>query len=471
MAILTKSEFAETYLTTTGVWPDNILGEISPADLRAGIQDFFDSQTSNWYADTGGIIASDESGLVGADFNPNLSAPAWKEGRIFYDQDNKAFSAYSDVSGVMLQIGQETYIRAVNKTNDTIPNGTVVAITGAQGNRPTVEPAIAASANTHAHQVIGLTTHEVAKNQEVLVTARGTVGMNTSTYGDGSGLWVSTTVSGAMQMTEPNAPDHTIFIGWALNTTPDGKVLVDPMRMPHIEELANMDGTTAHDGYILGYDAASGYWDPTDRLNTSGGFKFGNVDAGNYSEFQEDTGFLRGHGSGRAWDDLRFPFTGSRIDVAGGHVDYNFTENTVDFESNATSSDVVNIIAQMQHDWAPNTNVHPHIHWIQNQSGIPAWRMDYRVYNNGDQVPAWITGITPSKEEQFTYVSGNMLQITEFPTISGLTELSGFGVSWFMDIKIYRVGASDSYTGDAAGKEFDLHYIRNDRGSRQEYIK
>jgi len=472
MAILSKANFSGLYIDPSGTYANNVTGDITAADLRAGFKDFFDSETNFWPQDTNGIVASDSvSGLVGVDFASGLSAPAWREGRVFYDSDNHTFGLYVDMPDVTLQLGQETYIRVVNKTNAQIDNGTVVAITGAHGNRPTVEPAIASVDYQNIHNIIGIATHDIDINQEGLVTVRGTVGMNTSTLGDGSGLWLSPTTSGALTMIEPNAPNHSIKLGWSLNSTVAGKVLVDPQSNCTIEELSDVDGGISYNDYILAFNYASGYWNKTDRLNTSGGFKFGDVDNGNYTEFQEDTGFLRGHGSGRAWDDLRFPFTGSRIDVDGGRVDYNFSENTVDFESNATSGDVVNIIVQMQHDWAQGTDVHPHLHWIQNQDADPAWRMDYRVYNNGGQVPSWTTGVTPSEARQFTYTSGSILQLTEFPVISGATELSGFGVSWFMDVKIYRVGASDSYSGDASAKEFDLHYIRDDRGSRQEYIK
>lgn len=48
MAIRTKSEYSGLYLTTGESWPDNTTGDISASDLRDGIGDLFDSQTSNW---------------------------------------------------------------------------------------------------------------------------------------------------------------------------------------------------------------------------------------------------------------------------------------------------------------------------------------------------------------------------------------------------------------------------------------
>lgn len=475
MTILSKADFSGAYLTSNGTWPDNSVGEITAEDLRNGIQDFFDSQTSNWYADTSGIIASDGSGLIGVDFKNDEIAPAHREGRVFYDSENKTFAIYNDIPDVTLQLGQEMFVRCVNKTADstTITNGTAVRITGSQGQRPKVDRSIASSDIWYlAEGTIGLSTHDIANNKEGIITTEGIVrGLKTDYPGwyDGASLFLSPTVSGDLTVTFPSAPEHIVWMGVVLNTHPtEGSIYVKPRPVPRITALSDVNGTTPQEGYILAYNTASGYWDPTNQINTSGGFTFG-TDT-NYSKFEEDTGFQMSAGSGRAWDDLRFPFTGQRLDTSAGRIDYNFTENTVDFQDNATSNDQVNIIAQMQHEYAADTNVHPHIHWIQNQDADPAWRMDYRHYPNGGQVPAWTTGVAPLTAREFTYTSGNMLQITEFPIISG-SALSGYGVSWFMDIKIYRVSASDSYSGDASAKEFDLHYIRDTRGSRQEYIK
>jgi len=55
MTIRTKAEFSGIYLTTNGVWPDNINGDISAGDLRNGIQDTWDSI----YQDSTRITAAD----------------------------------------------------------------------------------------------------------------------------------------------------------------------------------------------------------------------------------------------------------------------------------------------------------------------------------------------------------------------------------------------------------------------------
>jgi hypothetical protein len=49
-----------------------------------------------------------------ADFLTGNAAPPWKEGRVFYDDENKTFAIYNNEPDVTLQLGQEIYIRVHN---------------------------------------------------------------------------------------------------------------------------------------------------------------------------------------------------------------------------------------------------------------------------------------------------------------------------------------------------------------------
>jgi len=87
--------------------------------------------------------------------------------------------------GVTLQIGQEFFIRVVNKTGVLIPNGSVVFINGAQGNRPTIALASSTSLSA-ASQTIGVVTHDISDNNNGYVTTNGLVrGLNTNSYVEG----------------------------------------------------------------------------------------------------------------------------------------------------------------------------------------------------------------------------------------------------------------------------------------------
>jgi len=160
------------------------------------------------------------------DLSPNTDASIpYKEGRLYYSADTKTFNAYLDKPDVTLNIGQEEYVRAVNKTNSTLNDGTVVYISGAQGSRPQIWPAIATN-DYHTSHLLGITTHQALNNDEVLVTTFGSVGgINTSSFNAGSILYLSSTTSGAITNIPPTNGKR-IKIGYVLNSANNGRILV-----------------------------------------------------------------------------------------------------------------------------------------------------------------------------------------------------------------------------------------------------
>jgi hypothetical protein len=164
------------------------------------------------------------------------------------------------------------------------------------------------------------------------------------------------------------------------------------------------------------------------------------------------------------WTDLRFPFTRDKQGQTD-LPDFDFTNLGLLFPQN-DATEIAYIIAQFPHE-ARNSELRPHIHFVQEVAGQPTFQMDYRIIENGDNdaYKAFTTGLTASTFA-FTWVSGDLLQVASFPSIdiSGLTS-----VSWFMDIRVYR--NDNVVTGDVLAKEFDIHYQTDDWGSRQEFIK
>jgi len=176
------------------------------------------------------------------------------------------------------------------------------------------------------------------------------------------------------------------------------------------------------------------------------------------------------------YDDLRFPLQGQRLDTSSGRIDYNYDECTVDFALNARyPNEPICFVSQMPHAKAISTKVHPHLHWIQEEANVPNWVMAYRWYSNNDVVPAVWT-LAKYSVNTFTYVAGDLAQITTFPDINA-PELEG--ISSILDIKLFRDSANtstlfagaDPYTVVAKAKEFDLHYQINSVGSGEEYTK
>ncbi len=175
------------------------------------------------------------------------------------------------------------------------------------------------------------------------------------------------------------------------------------------------------------------------------------------------------------WDDLRFPLAGRRISVSAGRLDYDFTECTLDFSATARyPEEPVAMIAQMPHAKLFGSAVHPHLHWVQQEDEVPNWLLAHRFYNNGDTVPAFELSIWDKLT--FTYVSGDLMQIVDFPAIQAP---DGETVSAICDMILYRDSANastlfagaDPYTVGAKSKEFDLHFMTDSLGSGQEYSK
>jgi len=158
-------------------------------------------------------------------FTPS-AAPAYQEGRVWYDSTDKALSFYDDHSGTSIQIGKELVIDARNNTGSQINNGQVVYISGATGQHPTI--ALARANAIATSEVIGIATHDIANNTIGKVTISGLVNdVNTSAFSDGDSLYVSATTAGAITATPPASPNFVAPIGRvAYAHATQGKILV-----------------------------------------------------------------------------------------------------------------------------------------------------------------------------------------------------------------------------------------------------
>jgi hypothetical protein len=178
-----------------------------------------------------------------------------------------------------------------------------------------------------------------------------------------------------------------------------------------------------------------------------------------------------------AWDDLVVEAVAKNLDTTSGRVDYNFADNTIDFATNARYDDEpLGHIFQMPHCWKIGTIVRPHVHWIQEENNNVNWLMAYRKLRNGHDDFS-TTGYTLVKcgDPIFTYTSGSIVQICRFGDI----DMTGLGVSDFLQVRLYRDSDNDSgefagadpYTGVGKLLQLDIHYQREDLGSVQEYSK
>ena len=163
------------------------------------------------------------------DFNTGSATPAWKSGRVFWDNTEQSLAVYNSEADVTLNVGQENWTRVWNASGGTISNGTPVRISGTHGDVPQVvlaqSVAVSGSANL-INQVLGVATHDIEVNTFGFITTQGLVhGLNTNAYNDGDTLYVSTT-AGVLTNTQPPAPFEIIPVGQVVKASPGGSGII-----------------------------------------------------------------------------------------------------------------------------------------------------------------------------------------------------------------------------------------------------
>ena len=184
---------------------------------------------------------------------------------------------------VTLQIGQEQVIRVVNKTGANLLESQYKAVRirrvdegGAQGQRLAI---VLAQADNDGNSVdtLGLVTENIDDNQEGFITNSGLVrGIDTTgtlqgeTWVDGDPLYLSPTTSGSITKVKPQAPQHTITIGYVVYAHAiNGKIFVKVDNGYELDELHNVRITTGSltSGDLLVY--SSSVWINTKQLTGS----------------------------------------------------------------------------------------------------------------------------------------------------------------------------------------------------------
>ena len=227
-------------------------------------------------------------GLSSADFQATLGGTGIVKstaGTISYLTDNTANwdAAYNDkinsaaVTGIgtnTLTLTQQdagtitatwvngTLIREIrNTTGATLTKGTIVYISGATGNKPTVTKAIATGDETSA-QTFGFVQENIANNANGYVVIIGDlVGIDTSAYAEGAQLYLSSTVAGTFTDVKQYAPNHLVYVGIVTRAHPTlGQIEVNIQNGYELDELHNVAAQSPSNGDILQYVTSTGLW-------------------------------------------------------------------------------------------------------------------------------------------------------------------------------------------------------------------
>jgi len=194
------------------------------------------------------------SGLKFLNLSSDSMIPAHQEGLAFYDGNSKSISYYNEISGVTVNLGQEQLIRVKNGYADqTILNGRAVVISGQQGDRPKVIYANANDDFIGDHDVVGVSTHDIAPNGDGYITVNGIVGgIATNNFVNGETLYVSTSGSGILTNQRPLPPNHAIKVGYVSRSHQNsGSILVHLNQGEHLDQLHDVSISNPQSGDFL----------------------------------------------------------------------------------------------------------------------------------------------------------------------------------------------------------------------------
>lgn len=222
-------------------------------------------QNSTVTLDDNGNLANVNS--VGFDTTP--STPPTTQGSMYWDSGNLTPTVVLNAN-TDLQLGQENIALVYNGTGSTITAGSVVAVSGAQGQRPSVSLADADSEALSA-PTLGIATESIANGAEGFVTTFGFVrGINTSGFTAGAPIYLSQT-AGQFTATRPSAPAHTVALGWVIKVNASsGEVFVNINNGWELDELHNVLITSPTSGNTLIYDAVTGVWENANLTDGTG---------------------------------------------------------------------------------------------------------------------------------------------------------------------------------------------------------
>jgi hypothetical protein len=193
--------------------------------------------------------------------------------------------------------------------------------------------------------------------------------------------------------------------------------------------------------------------------------KFGNVKAGNYSEFEAD-GTLIKHGNATTWRDDNFAGVALAIGASAPDL-IAFNGGTVyvrAFDGNVTMEQLFGG-TEYNHEGKEGADISLHLHWAPTtaNTGNVKWQAAYWWFNANDASPGAETIIS------VVQAAGGVAwkpQKIAFPTVSGAGKKIGsqIGIRLFRDPS----DAADTYPNDAViAFTFGIHYECDSDGSRE----
>lgn len=173
------------------------------------------------------------------------------------------------------------------------------------------------------------------------------------------------------------------------------------------------------------------------------------------------------------WEDLQAPITSVKL---GGVKDPGFAAvqgSVYAYWFDKDAIEEVYVSFQMPHAWREATPIIPHVHWIPKATaaGTARWGFEYNWTNIGGSVGA--TGTVYAGTPIQTLAGGTAVINTHYVNSFGTIDATGKTISSVLLGRLFRhaTDGGDSYGNDAGLIGFDLHYLRDAQGSRDETTK
>jgi len=174
-------------------------------------------------------------------------------------------------SGGGLTTADRMVIVGRNSTGVTLYAGTIIYISGSTGNRPNY---VKAQANTEATSAgtFGVIVADIANNSDGNALIIGTLDnldtravathpFTTDTLVDGDTLYLSPTVAGYVTRVKPSAPNHIVYVGKVIRTSPTlGTIVYRIQNGYELNEIHDVEITSVANNDLIQYDSASLLW-------------------------------------------------------------------------------------------------------------------------------------------------------------------------------------------------------------------
>lgn len=165
------------------------------------------------------------------------------------------------IQGASYNQGDPIYVTVRNATGSTLPKGSIVYTSGANGTHTQVSLALATSDATSA-RCLGWLAESIANNTSGLCQVEGYLdGIDTQGVTQGAQLYLSGTTAGAFTATKPQAPIHLVYVGVSAKASAgNGRVYVKVQNGYELDEIHDVQITGLADGDVLEYDLATDLW-------------------------------------------------------------------------------------------------------------------------------------------------------------------------------------------------------------------